>query len=72
MLSVEKYHCLISNLPSGVVLWCPPALRWTGCTTSSRLSWAGPTATIIKEYTIKAYVMDDERIKSGDSILTEQ
>ena len=27
---------------------------------------------IIKEYTIKAYVMDDERIKSGGSILTEQ
>ncbi|MGA7279654.1 MAG: virulence RhuM family protein, partial [Desulfocapsaceae bacterium] len=31
--------------------------------------WA---TTIIKEYTIKAYVMDDERIKSGGSILTEQ
>ncbi len=31
-----------------------------------------PLATIIKEYTIKAYVMDDERIKSGGSILTEQ
>jgi hypothetical protein len=28
--------------------------------------WA---TTIIKEYTIKAYVMDDERIKSGGSIL---
>jgi hypothetical protein len=27
---------------------------------------------VIKEYTIKAYVMDDERIKSGGSILTEQ
>jgi len=27
---------------------------------------------IIAEYTIKAYVMDDERIKSGGSILTEQ
>jgi len=27
---------------------------------------------IIEEYTIKAYVMDDERIKSGGSILTEQ
>ena len=27
---------------------------------------------IIDEYTIKAYVMDDERIKSGGSILTEQ
>ena len=27
---------------------------------------------IIKEYTIKAYVMDDERIKRGGSILTEQ
>ena len=31
--------------------------------------WA---TTIIQEYTIKAYVMDDERIKSGGSILTEQ
>jgi len=31
--------------------------------------WA---TTIIKEYTIKAYVMDDERIKSGGSILTDQ
>ncbi len=31
--------------------------------------WA---TTIIKEYTIKAYVMDDERIKSGGSILTAQ
>ncbi len=31
--------------------------------------WA---TTIIKEYTIKAYVMDDERMKSGGSILTEQ
>ena len=30
--------------------------------------WA---TTIIKEYTIKAYVMDDERIKNGGSILTE-
>ncbi len=28
--------------------------------------------TAIKEYTIKAYVMDDERIKSGGSILTDQ
>ena len=27
---------------------------------------------VIKEYTIKAYVMDDERIKNGGSILTEQ
>lgn len=27
---------------------------------------------IIEEYTIKAYVMDDERIKCGGSILTEQ
>ena len=27
---------------------------------------------VIKEYTIKAYVMDDERIKSGGSILTER
>lgn len=27
---------------------------------------------IIAEYTIKAYVMDDERIKSGGSILTDQ
>ena len=31
--------------------------------------WA---TTIIDEYTIKGYVMDDERIKSGGSILTEQ
>ena len=31
--------------------------------------WA---TTIIEEYTVKAYVMDDERIKSGGSILTEQ
>jgi len=31
--------------------------------------WA---TTIIKEYTIKAYVMDDERIKNGGSLLTEQ
>jgi hypothetical protein len=31
--------------------------------------WA---TTVIKDYTIKAYVMDDERIKSGGSILTEQ
>jgi hypothetical protein len=31
--------------------------------------WA---TTIIKEYTIKAYVMDDERLKNGGSILTEQ
>jgi hypothetical protein len=31
--------------------------------------WA---TTVIKEFTIKAYVMDDERIKSGGSILTEQ
>ncbi len=27
---------------------------------------------IIDEYTVKAYVMDDERIKSGGSLLTEQ
>ena len=27
---------------------------------------------IIEEFTVKAYVMDDERIKSGGSILTEQ
>jgi hypothetical protein len=27
---------------------------------------------IIEEFTIKAYVMDDERIKAGGSILTEQ
>jgi hypothetical protein len=27
---------------------------------------------IIKEYTIKAYAMDDERIKQGNSVLTEQ
>jgi len=31
--------------------------------------WA---TTIIEEYTVKAYVMDDERIKSGGSLLTEQ
>ncbi|WP_448873425.1 virulence RhuM family protein [Desulfobulbus propionicus] len=31
--------------------------------------WA---TTIIDEYTIKAYVMDDERIKSGGSILVDQ
>lgn len=31
--------------------------------------WA---TTVIHEYTIKAYVMDDERIKAGGSILTEQ
>jgi hypothetical protein len=31
--------------------------------------WA---TTVIEEYTIKAWVMDDERIKSGGSILTEQ
>jgi len=31
--------------------------------------WA---TSIIEEHTIKAYVMDDERIKSGGSILTEQ
>jgi hypothetical protein len=31
--------------------------------------WA---TTIIEEYTIKAYVMDDERIKSGGSILTDR
>lgn len=31
--------------------------------------WA---TTVIEQYTIKAYVMDDERIKSGGSILTEQ
>jgi len=31
--------------------------------------WA---TTVIEEYTIKAYVMDDERIKSGGSILTER
>ena len=31
--------------------------------------WA---TTIIKEYTVKAYVMDDERIKNDGSILTEQ
>lgn len=31
--------------------------------------WA---TTIIKEYTIKAYAMDDDRIKSGGSILAEQ
>ena len=31
--------------------------------------WA---TTVIEEYTIKAYVMDDERIKSGGSILTEK
>jgi len=27
---------------------------------------------VIEEYTIKAYVMDDERIKSGGSVLTDQ
>lgn len=27
---------------------------------------------VIEEYTIKAYVMDDERIKSGGSLLTDQ
>jgi hypothetical protein len=31
--------------------------------------WA---TNIIKEYTIKAYAMDDERIKQGGSVLTEQ
>ena len=31
--------------------------------------WA---TAIIEQFTIKAYVMDDERIKSGGSILTEQ
>lgn len=31
--------------------------------------WA---TTIVEQFTIKAYVMDDERIKSGGSILTEQ
>lgn len=31
--------------------------------------WA---TSIIEEFTIKAYVMDDERIKSGGSILTDQ
>jgi hypothetical protein len=31
--------------------------------------WA---TTIIEEYTLKAYVMDDERIKNGGSILTDQ
>lgn len=31
--------------------------------------WA---TNIIKEFTIKAYVMDDERIKNGGSILTDQ
>lgn len=31
--------------------------------------WA---TTIVEEYTIKAYVMDDERIKQGGSILTKQ
>ena len=31
--------------------------------------WA---TTIIESFTIKAYVMDDERIKAGGSILTEQ
>lgn len=31
--------------------------------------WA---TTIVEEFTIKAYVMDDERIKQGGSILTEQ
>jgi len=31
--------------------------------------WA---TSIIDEYTLKAYVMDDERIKNGGSILTEQ
>lgn len=31
--------------------------------------WA---TTVIREYTIKAYVMDDERIKAGGSILTER
>jgi hypothetical protein len=31
--------------------------------------WA---TTVIEEYTIKAYVMDDERIKSGGSVLTER
>jgi hypothetical protein len=30
------------------------------------------STTIIEHYTIKAYAMDDERIKSGGSILTEQ
>lgn len=31
--------------------------------------WA---TTIVEQFTIKAYVMDDERIKSGGSILTQQ
>jgi len=31
--------------------------------------WAN---TIVKDYTIKGWVMDDERLKSGGSILTEQ
>jgi len=31
--------------------------------------WA---TTVVEEFTIKAYVMDDERIKQGGSILTEQ
>ena len=31
--------------------------------------WA---TTIVKEYTVKAYAMDDERIKQGGSILTDQ
>lgn len=31
--------------------------------------WA---TTVVEEFTIKAYVMDDERIKSGGSVLTEK
>ena len=31
--------------------------------------WA---TTVVEEFTVKAYVMDDERIKSGGSILTEK
>ena len=44
----ERFYQLKTQLldidrPSGDGLLHPPALRWTGCTMSSRLSWAGPT-----------------------------
>ena len=51
-----------------------PAIIAVGYKTNSERAvqfrrWA---TTIIEEFTIKAYVMDDERIKNGGSILTEQ
>ncbi len=54
--------------------YCVPAVIAVGYKVNSERAvqfrkWA---TSIIEEFTIKGYAMDDERLKSGGSILTDQ